>query len=179
MFKKILIGIAVIIIVFLVVVALQPADYRVTRSVVVAAPPDAVFPQVNVLKQWEAWNPWGKIDPAMKLTYEGPAFGLGAAYAWVGNNDVGAGRMTITESRPNALVQFKTEFFKPMAGVSTTEFTFKPQGNQTEVTWTMAGKNNLLAKAFCLFMSMDKMIGGQFEKGLADLKSVTEAGAKK
>lgn len=179
MLKKVLIGIAAIIIVFLVVVAMQPADFRVTRSLAIAAPPEAVFPHVNELKKWEAWNPWGKIDAAMKLTYEGPASGVGAAYAWVGNNQVGEGRMTITESRTNELVQFKLEFYKPMAGVSTAEFSFKPEGNQTAVTWTMTGKNNFIAKAFCMFMSMDKMIGGQFEKGLGDLKSLAEAEAKK
>ena len=82
--------------------------------------------------------------------------------------------MTVTESRPNELVQFKLEFFKPMAGVSTSEFTFKPQGNQTEVTWTMTGENNFIAKAMCLFMNMDKMVGEQFEKGLASMKSIAE-----
>ncbi len=179
MLKKILIGIAVIIIVFVIVVATRPSEYHVTRSATIAAPPEAVFPHVNELKKWEAWNPWGKIDPAMKLTYAGPASGVGAAYAWVGNKEVGEGRMTITESRPNELIQSKLEFYKPMAGVSTTEFTFKLEGNQTTVTWSMTGKNNFIAKAFCMFMNMDKMIGGQFEKGLADLKSVAEAAVKK
>ena len=179
MLKKILIGLLVIIIVFLVVVALQPADFRVTRSATIAAPPEVVFPHVNELKKWDAWSPWAKLDPNAKNTFEGPASGKGAAMSWAGNNQVGEGRMTITESRPNELVQFKLEFFKPMAGTSDAEFTFKPQANQTEVTWTMTGKNNFIAKAFCLFMSMDKMVGGQFEKGLADLKSAAEAAPKK
>lgn len=176
--KIILIAVLVIIVGFLILVAMQPSEYRVTRSLAIAAPPEAVFPHVNELKKWEAWNPWGKIDPTMKLTYEGPTAGVGAAYAWVGNSDVGEGRMTITESRPSDLVRFKLEFYKPMSGVSLSDFTFKPEGNQTTVTWTMAGKNNFIAKAFCLFMNMDKMIGGQFEKGLGDLKSVVEAAAK-
>ena len=135
--KIILITIPAIIVIFLIIAAMQPSEYRVARSLAIAAPPDAIFPHVNELKQWEAWNPWGKIDPNMKLTYEGPAAGVGAAYSWVGNNEVGSGRMTITESRPNELVKFKLEFYKPMAGVSDAEFTFKPQGNQTEVTWAM------------------------------------------
>ncbi|MBI4324246.1 MAG: SRPBCC family protein [Chloroflexi bacterium] len=87
---------------------------------------------------------------------------------------MGEGHMTITESRPNERVQFQLEFFKPMAGVSTVEFTFKPQGHQTEVTWTMTGQTNFIAKAMWLFMSMDKMVGGQFEKGLASMKSLAE-----
>ena len=174
MLKKILIVMAVIIVVFLIVVAMQPSQYQVTRSATVSATPAAVFPHVNELKKWEAWNPWGKIDPAMKLTYEGPPAGKGAAYAWVGNREVGEGRMTITDSRPNELVQFKLEFFKPMAGTSDAEFAFKPEGNQTTVTWSMRGKNNFIAKAMCLFMNMDQMIGGQFEKGLASMKTVVE-----
>ena len=169
-----LLALLVIIAVVLVAAAIQPDSFRVARSTTVNASPAAVFPHVNQMKSWEAWNPWGKIDPNMKLTYDGPESGVGASYSWVGNNEVGEGKMTITESRPNELVQFKLEFFKPMAGVSTAEFTFTPQGDQTEVTWTMTGKNNYVAKIFCLFMNMDKMIGGQFEKGLAELKTAAE-----
>src|SRR5687768_11810077 len=178
MLKKILIAIAAIIAAFFVVVALQPGEFRVARSATISAPPPVVFEQVNDLRKWEAWNPWGKIDPAMKLSYEGPSSGAGAIYTWAGNNEVGEGRMTITESRPNERVRFNLEFFKPMAGTSTAEFAFKPQGNQTEVTWTMTGKNNFIGKAMCLFMSMDKMIGEQFEKGLADMKAIAESANK-
>ena len=176
MLLNILIGLAVVIVIFVIVVATRPAEFRVARSIAIGAPPEAVFAHVNELKKWEAWNPWGKIDPNMKLTYDGPASGVGASYAWVGNNEVGEGRATITEIRANELVQLKLEFFKPMAGVSTAQFTFKPQGNQTEVAWAMTGKNSFIARAVCMFMNMDKMIGGQFEKGLADLKSKAEAG---
>lgn len=179
MLKKILIGLAVVLAVFVLVVATRPADFRVTRSTVIAAPADAVFPQVNELKKWAAWNPWEKMDPAMKLTYEGPAAGVGAAYAWAGNSDVGEGRLTITGSRTNEAVQLKLDFFKPMPGTSIAEFTFKPENNRTTVTWTISGKNNFIAKAFCLFVSMDKMIGGQFEQGLASLKTVAEAAGNK
>ena len=104
--------------------------------------------------------------------------GTGAIYTWSGNNEVGEGRMTITESRPSDLIRIKLEFFKPFAGNSIAEFTFKPQGNQTLVTWSMTGTNNFMAKAIHLFINMDKMIGGQFEKGLADMKSVVEASPK-
>ena len=175
MLKIILIGLAALVVVFLVIVALQPSEFRVSRTATISAPPEAVFPHVNTLKNWEAWNPWGKLDPHMKLTYEGPEAGPGGSYAWVGNREVGEGKATITESRTNELVRFKMEFFKPMAGVSVTEFTFSPRTDQTEITWSMTGKNNFISKAFCLFMNMDKMIGGQFEKGLADLKAVAEA----
>lgn len=168
-------GVVTVLACFFAYVATRPSQYRVTRSLVIGAPPGAVFPHVNTFKNWEAWNPWGKIDPNMKLTYDGPAAGVGASYAWVGNREVGEGKSTITESQPNDFVRFKLEFFKPMAGVSDTLFTLKPQGSQTEVTWAMTGKNNFIAKTFCLFVNMDKMIGGQFEKGLADMKRVVES----
>ena len=178
MLIKILIAIAVILVVFLIIVATRPADFRITRSATIGAPPPVVFAQVNDFHKWEAWNPWGKIDPAMKQTYEGPSAGKGAGYTWVGNKEVGEGRMTITESRPSDLILIKLEFFKPFAGVNTTEFTFKPEGNQTTVTWTMTGKHNFMAKTLCMFMNMDEMIGGQFEKGLAAMKSIVETAPK-
>ena len=97
---------------------------------------------------------------------------------WEGNSKVGAGRMTITESRTNEAVRIKLEFMKPFAAINDTEFTFKPDGNQTAVTWTMSGTNNFVSKAFCMFMNMDKMVGGDFEKGLASLKTIAEAAGK-
>ena len=178
MLKKILIALAVIVVVFIVIVALQPSDFRVARSATISAPPPAVFAQVNDFHKWEAWNPWGKIDPAMKQTYEGAPAGPGAIYTWSGNNEVGEGRMTITDSRPSDLIRVKLEFFKPFAATNTAEFAFKPEGNQTLVTWSMFGEKNFMAKAVHLVMNMDKMIGGQFEKGLADMKSAVEAPAK-
>ena len=123
--------VAVIIVLFAIIVALQPSDFRVTRSAIMSAPAPAVFAQVNDFHKWEAWNPWGKIDPAMKQTYEGAPTGTGAIYTWIGNKEVGEGRMTITESRPNDLIRIKLEFFKPFAATNTAEFTFKPEGNQT------------------------------------------------
>jgi len=175
MLKKILIGLAVCVAIFVIVVALQPSTYRVSRSLSIKAPPEVVFPHVNELKQWAAWNPWEKLDPDMKLTYQGPEAGVGASYSWVGNSDVGEGKMTITGCTTNESIQLKLEFFKPMAGVSDTLFTFKPQGDETEVTWTMTGRNNFVGKLFCLFMNMDTMIGGEFEKGLAALRTIVES----
>jgi len=179
MLKKILLGLVAIVAVFAVVVALQPSDYRIARSATVAAPPADVFAQVNDFHKWEAWSPWAKLDPAAKATYEGPPAGQGAVFKWSGNNEVGEGTMTLTESRPNELIKINLEFVKPMAGNSTTEFTFKPQADQTAVTWTMSGQNNFISRAICMFMNQDKMVGGYFEKGLANLKAVAEAAARK
>jgi uncharacterized protein YndB with AHSA1/START domain len=179
MIINILIGLAVIVVVFIIIVATRPADFRVTRSATVAAPAAVVFAQVNDLHKWEAWNPWGKLDPACKMTYEGPPAGTGAGYTWAGNNRIGEGRMTITESRPNELIRFNLEFRKPFKANNTAEFTFKSAGNQTTVSWSMAGKKNFMFKAVGLFMNSDKMVGGDFERGLADLKSVAEAAGRK
>ena len=178
MFKIILIVLAVVIGVLAVVVVLQPAEFRVERSATMSAPAQVVFAQVDDLRKWEAWNPWQKVDPAMKLTFEGPATGPGASYSWAGNKEVGEGRLTITESRPNDLVRIKLEFMKPFAATNIATFTFTPQANQTAVTWSMEGRNNFVAKALHLFMNMDKMVGSQFEKGLADMKKVAEAAPK-
>ena len=178
MIKKIFIAVAAVFVVFLIVVALQPSEFRVERSTTISAPAAAVFAHVNNFHQWEAWSPWAKLDPAAKNSFEGPPAGMGAIFRWAGNNEVGEGSMTITESRPSDLITIKLEFLKPFAATSTAEFTFKPEGNQTAVTWSMFGTNNFIAKAFCLFNSMDKMVGGQFETGLAQMKSVAEAAPK-
>ncbi len=179
MLLKILIALAVVIVLLLVVVAMQPATFRVARSTTMSAPAATVFAQVNDFHKWEAWNPWGKIDPTMKQTYEGAPAGVGTIYTWDGNKNVGTGRMTIEESRPGELIRIKMEFLKPFANTSTAEFSFKPEGNHTAVTWSMAGEKNFMAKAIHLCVNMDKMIGGQFEKGLADMKSAAEAAAAK
>ena len=179
MFVPILTGLAVLVVLFVIIVALRPSDFRVTRSAAMAAPPEQVFPQVNELRNWEAWNPWGKMDPNCTMTYEGPPAGVGASYSWAGNNKVGQGRNTITESKPNQLVRFQLEFEKPMKATNTAEFTFQPEGDQTIVTWTMSGKNNFVGKAFGLIVDCDKMIGSQFENGLAQMKSLVETAAGK
>jgi hypothetical protein len=182
MIKKILLGlvvfIVVLVVVFVCIVALQPSHYRIERSATINAPASVVFAQVNDFHKWEAWSPWAKIDPAMKQTYEGASSGTGAIYTWTGNNQVGEGRMTIVESHPTDLIKIKLEFIKPWSAIDAANFAFKPQGNQTAVTWSLDGDNNFIGKAFGLFMNMDKMIGGDFEKGLAQMKSVAETAAK-
>ena len=178
MFKKILIVLGGLIAAFLFVVALQPSGYAIARSQNMAAAPTVVFTQVNDLHRWEAWSPWAKLDPAAKITFEGPQEGTGAVFRWAGNDQIGEGSMTITESKPGELVRIRLDFLKPMAGTSESQFTFAKDGNDTKVTWSMTGKNDFIGKAFCLFMNMDRMLGGQFEKGLTSLKGVVEAAPK-
>jgi hypothetical protein len=175
MLKKILIALAAIVVVFVGVVAMQPSDFRIVRTATMSTPASAVFAQVNDFHNWEAWSPWAKLDPAAKNSFEGPSAGIGTIFRWAGNKEVGEGSMTITESRPSDLIRIKLEFLKPFAATNSAEFTFKPDGDQTAVTWSMAGKNNFISKAICLFMNMDKMVGGKFEEGLAAMKSIVEA----
>ena len=176
MLNIILFLIPLIIIVLLVLTSRQPADFKITRSGSISAPASAIFPHVNNLQKWEAWSPWAKLDPNAKNSFEGPSEGVGAKMSWAGNNKVGVGSMTIMESRPDEFVQFKLEFQKPMQATNIAEFIFKPEGDQTAVTWTMSGTNNFMGKVMNLVMNCDKMVGGQFEKGLADLRAVVEAG---
>lgn len=174
MLKKILIALVAIVGVFCVVAAMQPADFRVERSATLSAPADTVFAQVNNLHKWEAWSPWAKLDPNAKNTFEGPAAGVGAVMHWEGNREVGVGSMTITESRAGERIAMKLEFLKPFAATHTGEFTFKPEGNGIVVTWSMSGTKNFMGKAMGLVFSCDKMVGGKFEEGLANMKALVE-----
>ena|SRR5579872_5392398 len=170
---------AAVILVLIGIIARQPPDFRITRTTTVSAPPAAVFGLVNDFHNWTAWDPWEKIDPALKRTYEGPSEGTGAIYSWVGNIKAGEGRMTILESRRNDLVTIKRELQKPLACANKHEFTFAPEGDHTKVTWSMTGKSNFIFKACSLVMNMDKAVGEDFEKGLAEIRSLAEAANKK
>jgi len=179
MITKILIILAVLIGLFLIVAAFQPSDFRITRSTQIAAPASVVFAQANDLRLYQVWNPWGKHDLAAKYTFEGPSTGPGASMTWVGNSKVGEGRMTIVESRPNDVVKTRLDFLKPFASVCQADFSFKEEGGKTQVIWSMSGPKNFMSKAMGLVMNMDKMIGGEFEKGLASLKGISEGAAAK
>jgi len=158
----------------LVLLSGRPDEFQVVRSATMAAAPAVVFEQVNDFHKWEAWSPWAKLDPACRNAYSGAAAGKDAGFAWDGNNKVGAGRMTITQSQSPELIRIHLEFLRPFKAISTTEFTFLPQVNQTVVTWTMRGRNNFLAKVFGVFVDCDAMVGKDFEKGLASITAVVE-----
>lgn len=171
----ILLALAFIAILFIVVTAGQPCEFKVSRSAKIAAPPEKIFPRINDLHKWEAWSPWAKLDPNAKNSFSGPDAGAGAAMAWDGNKKIGAGRMTITESLANELIRFRLEFIRPFQATNTAEFTFRSEAGQTVVVWTMAGRSNLFSKIFGLFMNCEDMCGRDFEKGLATLKTLAEA----
>ncbi|MFO0946482.1 MAG: SRPBCC family protein [Planctomycetota bacterium] len=178
MIRKLLLGFAVFILALIVVVALQPSEFQVSRSMKIAAPVPAVFAKVNDFHEWDAWSPWAKLDPNMKQTYEGSPTGKGAIYSWDGNDQVGKGKMTITDSKPEEQVLILLEFERPIAATNAAAFTFKPEGDQTVVTWSMSGTNGFIAKAFHLVMNIDKLLGEDFEKGLTKLKEVVEGTPK-
>jgi len=174
MTKKILAVVLLLVAGFVIYAASRPDDFRVSRSIAIAAPPSAVFPHVNDLREFQKWSPWAKMDPQTKVTYEGPASGVGSSFTWQGDK-TGEGTMALSESRRDEFIHFMLVFRKPFKATNTAEFTFKPDGNGTLVTWSMYGRNNFIAKAMGVFMDCDKMIGGPFEQGLADLKTLSEA----
>jgi hypothetical protein len=178
MLKKILIGVGAVIALLLILIALQPATFHVERSITMAAPPDAAFAQVNDFHAWKAWSPWEKLDPNMRRTHGGAPSGAGATYAWAGNDEVGEGRMTIETSTAPQNVVIKLEFLKPFEATNTTTFSFAKTAEGNKTTWAMDGNNTFIGKSMHLVMNMDKMIGPDFERGLASLKQVAEASTR-
>lgn len=175
---NILLILAIVIVVFFIVAALRPPGFRVERSATIAASPAIVFDHVNDLKNYQAWNPWSKLEPSTEHTFSGPAAGVGASLAWAGKK-IGAGRLTISESLPAELVRMKLEFIKPFVANNTAEFFFRAESGQTVVNWSMSGVNNCMFRAMGLLINMDKMVGKEFENGLANLKGLAEAAARK
>jgi uncharacterized protein YndB with AHSA1/START domain len=165
---------AVAIAVVLILAATKPATLRVQRTTTVKAPPEKIFPLIADFHQWRNWSPYENKDPAMQRTYSGAASGKSAVYAWQGNKNVGSGRMEILEAPPPSKVVIKLDFFTPFEGHNTAEFTMLPQGDGTHVTWLMHGPAPLMSRVMQVFINLDRMIGEDFEVGLANLKSVAE-----
>ena len=175
---------AIIVVVLIVAVAAvlalatrKPATFRIARSTRIKAPPERIFALIDDFRAWSAWSPWEKMDPALKRSYGGAPSGTGAVYEWEGNRKVGRGRMEITDAEAPSRVAIKLDFLKPFEAHNTTAFTLEPQGEITEVTWAMTGPNLFIGKVMGLFMDMDRMIGRDFEQGLAHLKAIAEGGA--
>jgi hypothetical protein len=175
MVKTILLVLAGLVAVVLIFAATRPDNFRVTRSLEIAAPPDRIFPLIDHLSAWRGWSPWEKKDPAMQRTLSGPASGVGAAYAWKGNKNVGEGRMEILESAANERIRMRLDFVAPFEGHNQVEFTLAPGASGTRVTWSMSGPSPFLSKLIGVFMNMDTMIGTDFEAGLAALKTQAES----
>jgi hypothetical protein len=172
------IGVAVVVLIIAAVafIATRPASFRIQRSAHVSAPPHVVFSIINDLHQWGRWSPYDKRDPNMKKAFDGPAEGPGSVYTWNGNNEVGEGRLTIQESKASELVRMKLEFSRPFKANNEVNFKLVPSDDGTRVSWIMDGKRNFMMKAMSLFMNMDKMIGTDFEQGLANLNTAAQSG---
>lgn len=177
MLKKILIGLVVLIVGIIAAALLKSPDFRVERSITIAAPPEAVFVWFNSHKKFNEFNPWLKMDPDAKVEYAGPEIGVGAISTWDGKL-TGKGKATITESKPNELIRLRMDWLEPMEGVSTVDYLFKTEGGKTTVTWAMYGKNEgLMPKVISLFMDCEAMCGPEFEKGLAAVAKLATAPA--
>ncbi|MES3035047.1 MAG: SRPBCC family protein [Gemmatimonadota bacterium] len=151
-----------------------PGSFRVERSVMVKASPEQIFPLLNDFQQFGRWSPWEKLDPAMERQVSTPSAGPGAVYEWRGNAKAGAGRMEILQAVPSQSVRVKLDFLKPFESHNTTDYTLTPAGDSTRVTWAMYGPSTFPSKVMQVFVSMDKMIGGDFDRGLASIKSIAE-----
>lgn len=166
--------IVIIIAAVLIVAATRPDSFRIERAVVIAAPPEKVFPLIDDFHQWEAWSPWEGIDPQLKRTYAGAASGKGAVYEWDGNRNMGHGRMEITESQAPSKLLIDLHFIKPFEARNKVEFTLVPEGAGTRVTQAMFGPSPFISKLMGLVFSMEKMVGTKYEQGLASLKALAE-----
>ena len=165
---------AIVIAAILVLAATKPKTLRVQRAIGIKARAEEIFPLISDFHQWLKWSPYEEKDPAMKRTYGGADSGTGAIYAWDGEKNVGSGRMEILEAAAPSKIVIKLDFFKPFEGHNTAEFTMLPQGDGTHVTWVMHGPANFMSRLIQVFMNLDRMIGRDFEAGLAKLKTITE-----
>lgn len=175
-----ILGVIVILLALLVIYAsTTPDNFRVERATVINAPPEKVFGLINDFHRWPAWSPWEKMDPDLKRSYSGSPSGTGSVYEWLGNNKVGQGRMEITSATPPSKILIKLDFLKPFKAHNTAEFTLQPTsataGGTTNVTWAMFGPRPFMVKVMGVFMSMDKMVGKDFERGLANMKAAAES----
>lgn len=168
-------GLVLLVVMALIYAASKPDTFRVERSISIQAPAAKIFPLLDDFQRWEQWSPWEKVDPAVKRTYSGAASGVGAAYAWFGNKEIGQGQMEIIESTPPLRLLIKIDFLAPFEAHNTVEFTLRTQGDSTVLSHAMFGPSPYLARLMGLFFSMDKMVGDKFEEGLGSLKAIAEA----
>ena len=174
MLKTIALVVLLVLAAVLLFAATRPGTFRVTRSATIKAPPEKIFPLISDFKRWGAWSPYEKKDPTMKRSYGGAAEGKGATYAWEGDGNVGQGRMEIIDAAAPGKVAIRLDFTRPFEAHNRVLFTMLPKGELTEVTWDMQGRANYLSKLIGVFVDMDRMVGRDFEAGLASLKTVTE-----
>jgi hypothetical protein len=174
MLETVAIALVILIGAILIYASTRPDSFRIERSITIQSTPGKIFPLINNFHQWESWSPWEKIDPQIKRTYSGAPEAKGAIYEWSGNKNIGQGRMEITESVPPSKIIIKLDFITPFEAHNTVEFLLTIQGNSTLVTQAMYGPSPFVSKLMGLFFSMEKMVGGKYEEGLANLKRMAE-----
>ena len=174
MLKLVALAVVVPVAGFLIYAATRPDSFRVQRATSIKAPPEKIFPLINDFQRWSAWSPYEKKDPTMKRTLSGAPSGKGAVYEWNGNKEVGQGRMEITETAPPSQLTLKLDFSRPFEAHNIVDFTLEPRGDTTQVTWAIHGPSPFMSKVMGIVIDMDKMIGKDFESGLADLKAISE-----
>lgn len=174
--RKLLLVAGAAIVAFAAYVAMMPPQFMVARSTTISAPPDKIFPHVNDFRKWQAWSPWAKLDPNAKVAFEGAEAGKGAVMKWSGNDEVGEGSMTIADSKPSQSVGMKLDFTRPFPSTADVNFELKPAAAGTEVVWSMSSQQGFFERAMCLLFNGGAMIERDYDKGLANLKSVVEAG---
>lgn len=172
----ILVLIALVLFALFIIAARRPDDFAIRRSADIRAPADGVFALINDFRQWPRWSPWEKLDPNLDRTLSGPEAGRGSVYEWQGDKRVGAGRMEILDSVPHARIDIRLTFLRPFKADNRTVFTITPVDGASRVLWEMTGTNNLMFKLMGLVMNMDKVVGADFEKGLAAMKAEAERG---
>jgi len=158
----------------LILAASKPDTFKVQRRAVIKAPPEKIYPLLSDFQRWGAWSPWEKKDPSMKRSFGGPKEGKGSSYAWDGDRNVGEGRMEIVEATAPSKVALKLDFMKPFEAHNKVQFDLIPKGELTEVVWDMQGPVPYVAKIMHVFINMDRMVGADFEAGLANLKTLAE-----
>ncbi len=172
--KKVLAVVAVLIGLFLAYVATKPSEMHISREIVINAPAESIFPYLNNGKKMEEWMPWSKVDPSVKMTYSGPAEGVGSTSKWTSTGQMGIGQAEIIESVSNQTVKTRLTYTKPMQMTQHSELTLVSQEYGTLVRWSVTGRNGFMSKLMCVFINMDKEVGGHFEQGLATLKGIVE-----
>ena len=176
MIRKILIGVLLALIGIVIYAATQPANYVVSRSTTINAPADKIFPYLNNQRLAEQWGPWKEVDPQAKQIFSGPEAGIGAKASWDSQGQLGTGSATIVESIPNQRVRIELEYMRPMAMTQISDYIIEANGNETKVTWRVEGINSLMGRVMGIFVNMDHIVGSMFEKGLANLKQLSEMG---
>lgn len=174
MFKKIVIVVAVLIGLLFMYAAIQPSEYKISRRLLIHAQPEVLFSYINNSKKMNEWMPWAEEDPQVQMSYSGPDEGIGSISSWDSAGTMGTGKSTIIESIANSSTKTRIDYFKPMEMIQMSDMLLTPQAEGTMVSWAVTGQNGFMNRVFCVFMNMDKYIGGKFEKGLSKLKNLVE-----